>query len=74
MSDIFSEEIKRAESMPTSRGRNMMLKYLRGEKLTQREAIVAKCFECMGGHFDGRIDCKMESCSLYPYMPYRDTP
>jgi len=41
-----------------------------GDRLTQRQAILAKCAECMGNHIDGRIDCQMPECPLYPFMPY----
>ena len=57
---------------PQSKGRNMMLKHLSHERLTQREMILAKCFDCMGGYIDGRIDCQMDNCPLYPVMPYRE--
>lgn len=49
-----------------------MLKHLSHERLTQREMILAKCFDCMGGYIDGRIDCQMNNCPLYPVMPYRE--
>jgi len=34
------------------------------------QAMEAKCFECCNGYIDGRIDCKVTSCPLYPWMPY----
>ena len=39
-------------------------------KLTPTEAIRAKCAECMSNYEDGRRDCKIEDCPLYPWMPY----
>ena len=63
---------KRAASWTNSRGKSTYLRYLDGERLTQREAILAKCAECCGGYQDGRLDCRMPACPLYPFMPYRE--
>jgi len=41
-----------------------------GERLTQRQMILAKCCECCGNYADGRIDCAIPECPLYPVMPY----
>lgn len=60
------------ETCPKSRGRTELLKYLNGVRLTQRQAIIAKCFECMGGYVDGKVDCKIADCPLYPFMPFKD--
>jgi hypothetical protein len=51
-------------------GKADLVRYRKGEKLTQREAILAKCYECMGGYADGRRDCRIKDCPLYPFMPY----
>ncbi len=40
-------------------------------KLPPNKAILARCYECTGGYTDGRYDCQVEDCPLYPYMPYR---
>ena len=56
---------------PLSAGRDRMLRYLAGEKLGRKDAIIAKCFECSNGYLDGRADCEIPGCPLYPYMPYR---
>jgi len=45
-------------------------RYELGEKITQRQSIRAKCFDCMGKYADGKIDCEIPECSLYPWMPY----
>ena len=58
---------------PVSAGRTLYLHFLNGENLTYKEQIIAKCFDCDGGHSDGRYDCEMPSCSLYPSMPYKGT-
>lgn len=54
-----------------AQGREELLGHFRGEDLTQRQAIAAHCYECMGGHGDGENrDCENPPCPLYPYMPY----
>lgn len=56
------------------KGYREMQKYKQGENLTIRQAGKAKCFECMGEFQDGKLDCKIEDCSLYPWMPYGSKP
>lgn len=63
---------ERIESIPASTGKTNLLKHVSGQKLTARQAIIAKCCDCMGYYADGRMDCKMPDCSLYPFMPYRE--
>ena len=62
--------IKQCLKDNTSAGRTQYLRFLKGEKLTYKEAVLAKCYDCDGGHSDGRYDCEVPSCSLYPFMPY----
>jgi hypothetical protein len=59
------------ESAPAHRGKNEYLKYLSGERLTMKQQILAKCYDCMGYYADGATDCELFTCSLYPMMPYR---
>ncbi|HBA53178.1 MAG TPA: hypothetical protein DCZ04_01625, partial [Syntrophorhabdus aromaticivorans] len=54
-----------------ARGRAERIKYLRGERVTQREAILGHWYDCTGYYSDGPRDCGIEACSLYPYHPYR---
>ena len=56
----------------TSRGKFYLLKYLSGERITKGQAIIAKCAECCAGYQDGRVDCGINTCPLYGYMPYRN--
>jgi hypothetical protein len=60
------------DTAPTSGGKTKLLKYLYGDKLTRNSSIVAKCCDCMGDYFDGRVDCEISICPLYPFMPYRE--
>ena len=54
-----------------AQGRKELLKHLDGERLTIRQMVLAKCFDCMGYFADGKADCEIPDCSLYPLMPYR---
>ncbi len=55
---------------PLAQGKKELLKHMK--RLTQRQAILGRCFDCMVGYVDGKRSCKMPDCSLYPFMPYRD--
>ena len=55
-----------------AKGGTALLKYLNGKKLIRSEAILAKCYECMGYYSDGIIDCKIKSCPLYSFNYYRN--
>lgn len=55
-----------------ARGGKELKKHLFGGKLTQKEMILAACYTCMGGYVDGKLDCKMKECPLYPSMPYKE--
>jgi len=55
----------------TARGQRELLKHLSGQRLTLKQAVNAHCYDCMNFYSDGKIDCKIRHCSLYPFMPYR---
>jgi len=55
-----------------SEGLKYLERYLSGQPLTRRQAMLAKCCECMGYYDDGLEDCEMPDCPLYPWMPYRN--
>lgn len=54
-----------------AQGRKELVAHLEGERLTLRQMILAKCYDCMGYYADGRTDCNISGCALYPLMPYR---
>lgn len=58
------------ESSPTSTGRKNALLHVLGHKLPASAAISVKCWECCGHYIDGRADCEIPWCPLYPWMPY----
>jgi hypothetical protein len=55
----------------SGRGSAHLAKHRTGGRLTQRQAILAKCADCTCDFADGREDCDVESCPLHPFMPYR---
>ena len=55
----------------SAKGKMYLLKYLDGVTPTLRGGVLAKCYECTNGYADGKIDCGITSCPLYPFMPYR---
>lgn len=52
-------------------GRNELLKYLKGGKLTIRQAAKAKCYECEAYYQDGKQSCAISTCPLQPWNAYR---
>lgn len=62
---------KEYEGYPVSSGRTQYLRYLHGEELTYRQAVLAKCAECCCGYADGRYDCQVRACPLYQHMAYK---
>jgi hypothetical protein len=65
------QKLVSAKSYPLSAGSNHLIKHMEGGKLTRAQAMKAKCTECMGGFVDGRYDCHIDDCPLYPWMPYK---
>ncbi len=54
-----------------AKGRIELKKYLLGEKITFKQSVLAKCYECMSGYYDGKISCEVPKCPLYKFMPYK---
>jgi len=51
-------------------GKNELLAFFHGKRLTQKEAILAHCYDCQGFYSDGAEDCLSDICPLRPFMPY----
>ena len=51
-------------------GRKDLIDFLEGKRLTQNQAIRAKCYDCMGFYDDEARDCQGTTCPLYPFMPF----
>ena len=58
-----------AKSGKMRKGKNDLLRHLRGERISQKHAIAAKCYDCNG--MGEQYTCDLESCSLFPYSPYK---
>ncbi len=55
-----------------AQGRNELKKYLEGKKITYKEAVLGKCYECNLGYADGKVSCEIPECPLFQYMPYKN--
>jgi hypothetical protein len=53
-----------------ARGVKELAKYEVGEKLTLKQSVLAKCAECCCKYADGKVDCGISECPLYPFMVY----
>lgn len=49
-------------------GGKEMREHEMGVRLTQRQAILAKRYECLNGYLDGKEDCGIPECPPYPFM------
>jgi len=56
---------------PSARGGKELRKHLAGARLTLKQMILAMCYGCMGRYVDGKTDCELPDCPLYPVMPYQ---
>jgi hypothetical protein len=54
----------------SGKGSTHLARHRAGHRLTQRQSILAKCADCMGGYADGREDCEIPDCPLHPFQPY----
>jgi len=52
-------------------GIKYLQKHLSGVILSRKQAMDAKCADCMEYYIDGKNDCELVNCPMYPYMPYR---
>lgn len=64
------EMLERINDASKCSGRSNIIKSITGQKISASAAIVAKCFDCCGHYIDGRKDCEVSYCPLYPWMPY----
>jgi hypothetical protein len=68
MNEKIISDIKRNGKM--AKGKKELIKYLEGGRLTLKQAVNARCYDCMGFYADGKVDCNMPHCSLHPFMPH----
>lgn len=65
----MAEGIVRVWAM-TGAGSTDLKRHMAGETLTLAQAVRAKCADCCGNYADGRNDCGLKECPLYPYHVY----
>ena len=58
----------------SGKGSTHLRAYHQGQTLTPRQSIRAKCADCTCDYTDGREDCGIQGCPLYPFMPYGNAP
>ena len=58
--------------MKSAKGKASLLKFVRGEPITPKEGIYAKCYDCQSYYEDitGDRDCHDHDCPLYPFFQY----
>ena len=63
----YIEGVKRGN---LHKGKKELLAFLHGKRLTQKQSILAHCYDCQGFYSDGAEDCLSDVCPLRPFMPY----
>lgn len=60
------------DKMKSAKGKQALLKYANGKRITPGEAIQAYCYDCQGYYQDivSNRDCGIFDCPLYPFHPY----
>jgi hypothetical protein len=53
-----------------SGGKRHLIAHMEGKRLSLVQMVKAKCYECMNAFVDGRQDCGISDCPLYPRMPF----
>lgn len=56
----------------TAKGRSELIKHFEGQRLSLRQAVYARCYDCTGYFADGKVDCNMPHCPLHPFMAYNE--
>lgn len=62
--------IESVEKGVTAQGKRYLLKFLKGERITLGESVMAYCYDCTGFLDEGRRDCENDLCPLHPFMLY----
>jgi hypothetical protein len=52
-------------------GRPEYRMFLQGKHITHKQRLLANCYYCCTGYFDGHVDCGVEVCPAHNTMPYR---
>ena len=64
----MDDRLKSALSGVLRKGKNQLIKHLKGEKVSRANAVYAKCYDCNGlGEQD---ECDDKGCALWPYSQF----
>lgn len=66
----MTDLVKDVEKAKLASGKSEYLRFLKGERISQGQAVKAKCFDCCAYYEDGKVDCGFSDCPLYPWMPF----
>ena len=69
---IMNSKISIVDYGVLARGQNELRRHEAGEKLTYKQMVMVKCYECCAGYTDGKVDCGISGCPLYGKMPYKN--
>jgi hypothetical protein len=58
------------DGLTSAKGYKEYKKFVEGGTLSYHQTILADCFCCCTGYFDGKEDCENNECVCYPFMPY----
>lgn len=65
--------IEAIRNSPLAQGKAELLAHMEGQITSRVEAMKAKCYECMNGYIDGKVDCGISDCPLHPWMPFNSS-
>ena len=67
----YQQKVKAGQIKPKKPSRMTPIERAKANPNSLKYAILAKCYDCMGGYADGRRNCGVNSCPLYKWMPYK---
>lgn len=62
------DRLRQVGNWPRRMGKHDYLRFLNGESLTRKEAILAKCYECIAG--EDSHPCQVDTCPLIGFCPW----
>ena len=61
--------MKNPYRMKKMKGKNILIKYLKGLSIEKNESVYAKCYECSG--YGENFPCGSVECPLWVFCPYQ---
>lgn len=53
-------------------GQRAYIRYLEGKRLSILDSVKSKCYDCSSYFCSGLMSCNVDSCHLFPWMPYNE--